>query len=76
LGRSLDGFAVYGARLFGQGFTLKKAIEFHAFAPLACTRVSNGIPLGCPLFLPVHTVNCVQTLKGSLWTSVRVSLRC
>jgi hypothetical protein len=25
--------------------------------------VTNGIPLGCPLFLPVHTVNCVQTLK-------------
>jgi len=27
-------------------------------------RVANDIPLGCPLFLPVHTVNCVQTLKG------------
>jgi hypothetical protein len=26
-------------------------------------RVANSIPLGCPLFLPVHTVNCVQTLK-------------
>jgi arginyl-tRNA synthetase len=26
-------------------------------------RVTNGIPLGCPLFLPVGTVNCVQTLK-------------
>jgi hypothetical protein len=26
--------------------------------------VTNGIPLGCPLFLPVGTVNCVlQTLK-------------
>jgi hypothetical protein len=25
--------------------------------------VTNGIPLGCPLLLPVHTVNCVQTLK-------------
>jgi photosystem II stability/assembly factor-like uncharacterized protein len=25
--------------------------------------VTNGIPLGCPLFLPVDTVNCVQTLK-------------
>jgi NAD(P)-dependent dehydrogenase (short-subunit alcohol dehydrogenase family) len=24
---------------------------------------TNGIPLGCPLFLPVHTVNYVQTLK-------------
>jgi hypothetical protein len=39
--------------------------EFHAFAPLeASRRVTNGIPLGCPLFLPVHTVNCVQTLKA------------
>jgi hypothetical protein len=26
-------------------------------------RVTNDIPLGCPLFLPVHTVNYVQTLK-------------
>jgi hypothetical protein len=25
--------------------------------------VTNGIPLGCPLFLPVDTVNSVQTLK-------------
>jgi hypothetical protein len=27
--------------------------------------VTNGIPLGCPRFLPVHTVNCVQTLKAT-----------
>jgi hypothetical protein len=26
--------------------------------------VTNEISLGCPLFLPVHTVNCVQTLKA------------
>jgi hypothetical protein len=26
-------------------------------------RVTNGIPLGRPLLLPVGTVNCVQTLK-------------
>jgi beta-glucosidase-like glycosyl hydrolase len=26
-------------------------------------RVTNGIPLGSPLLLPVCTVNCVQTLK-------------
>jgi outer membrane protein assembly factor BamB len=26
--------------------------------------VTNGIPLGCALFLPVRTVNCVQTLKA------------
>jgi hypothetical protein len=28
-------------------------------------RVTNGIPLGCPLILPVGTVNCVQPLKVS-----------
>jgi len=26
-------------------------------------RVTNRIPLGCPLFSPLHTVNGVQTLK-------------
>jgi predicted nucleic acid-binding Zn-ribbon protein len=26
--------------------------------------VTNGIPLGCSLLLPVYTVNCVQTLKA------------
>jgi hypothetical protein len=26
--------------------------------------VTNGIPLGCSLLLPVGTVTCVQTLKG------------
>jgi hypothetical protein len=26
-------------------------------------RVANGVALGCPLLLPVHTVNCVQILK-------------
>jgi hypothetical protein len=28
--------------------------------------VANGIPLGCPLFLPIVTVNFVQTLKGNI----------
>jgi hypothetical protein len=27
-------------------------------------RVTNDIPLGCSLLLPVGTVNCVQTLKA------------
>jgi len=27
-------------------------------------RVTNGIPLGCPLLLPVDIVNSVQTLKA------------
>jgi hypothetical protein len=54
-----------GAR-FRQKFTLEDAIELHAFAPLEafCRRVTNGIPLGCPLLLPVDTVNFVQTLKS------------
>jgi hypothetical protein len=60
--------AVIGTVLFfRQKFTLEDAIEFHAFAPLeASRRVTNGIPLGCSLFLPVHTVNCVQTQKVRL----------
>jgi hypothetical protein len=43
---------VYGARF---------SAEIHTQAKM---RVTNGIPLGCPLFLPVDTVNCVQTLKA------------
>jgi hypothetical protein len=38
-------------------------IGSHACSLEASMRVTNGISLGCPLFLPVHTVNCVQTLK-------------
>jgi hypothetical protein len=30
----------------------------------ANTRVTNGIPLGSSLLLPVDTVNCIQTLKA------------
>jgi hypothetical protein len=52
-------------RAFRQKFTLEEdAIGSHACSLLqASRRVTNDIPLGCPLFLPVHTVNCVQTLK-------------
>jgi serine/threonine protein kinase len=39
-------------RVFRQKFTLEDAIGSH------------DIPLGCSLFLPVHTVNYVQTLKA------------
>jgi hypothetical protein len=42
----------------------RNAIELHAFAPVgASRRVTDGIPLGSSLLLPVHTVNCIQTLK-------------
>ena len=50
-------------RVFRQNFTLEDAIGSHACSLVASRRVANGIPLGCPLLLPVHTVNCVQTLK-------------
>jgi hypothetical protein len=39
----------------------------------ACKRVTNNIPLGCPLFLPVHTVNCVQTLKAAVGNATSVT---
>jgi hypothetical protein len=53
-------------RVFRQQLPLEDAIEFHAFAPLesSCMHATNDIPLGCSLLLPVHTVNCVQTLKA------------
>jgi serine/threonine protein kinase len=52
-------------RVFRQKFTLEDAIGSHACSLEANTRVTNGIPLGSSLLLPVDTVNCVQTLKGS-----------
>jgi hypothetical protein len=51
-------------RFFSTEFTLEDAIGSHACSLEASSRVTNGIPLGCPRFLPVHTVNCVQTLKA------------
>jgi hypothetical protein len=50
-------------RVFRLKFTLEDVIGSHACSLEANMRVTNGIPLGWPLFLPVHTVNCVQTLK-------------
>jgi hypothetical protein len=52
-------------RVFGQNFPLEDAIEFHAFAPLeASMRVTNGIPLGCSLLLPVRHCNFHPNTKG------------
>jgi hypothetical protein len=51
-------------RVFRQIFTLEDAIGSHACSLEANTRVTNGIPLGSSLLLPVDTVNCVQTLKA------------
>jgi hypothetical protein len=51
-------------RVFRQEFTLEDADGSHAFAPLqASRRVTNAPSLGVSLFLPVRTVNCIQTLK-------------
>ena len=50
-------------RVFRHKFTLEDDIGSHACSLEASRRVTNDIPLGSPLFLPVHTVNCVQTLK-------------
>jgi hypothetical protein len=36
-------------------------------------RVTNAIPLGCSLLLPVGTVNSVQTLKAALEKDVVVN---
>jgi proprotein convertase subtilisin/kexin type 5 len=55
-------------RVFRQKFTLEDAIGSHACSLEANMHVTNGIPLGRPLFLPVHTVNCVQTLKALVKT--------
>jgi hypothetical protein len=51
--------------------------NLHSMMPLDPTHVrfkrtcvgSNGIPLGCPLLLPVDTVNCVTTLKVDVKTT-------
>jgi hypothetical protein len=51
-------------RVFRQKFTLEDAIGSHACSLQANMRVTNGIPLGSSLLLPVHTAICVQTLKA------------
>jgi hypothetical protein len=48
--------------------------------PTACLleanmRVTNDIPLGCPLLLPVGTVNCVQILKARDHSRVSDAIR-
>jgi hypothetical protein len=51
---------------FGRNLHSGSAVQLHAFAPLEALpsmRVTNGIPLGCLLILPIVTVNCAQTLK-------------
>jgi hypothetical protein len=52
----------YGAG-FREKLALDDAIGSHACSLEAIICVTNGIPLGCSLLLPVGTVNSVQTLK-------------
>jgi hypothetical protein len=59
-------------RVFRQEFTLKDAIGSHACSLEANMHMTNGIPLGSSLLLPVGTVNCVQTLKAlPYWNGFR-----
>jgi hypothetical protein len=51
-------------RVFRHIFALEDAIRSHACSLEANMRVTNGIPLGSPLLLPVDTVNCVATRKA------------
>jgi hypothetical protein len=60
-------------RVFRQKFTFEDAIGSHACSLEANTRVTNGIPLGSSLLLPVCTVNCVQTLKVLSWKFQRTN---
>jgi hypothetical protein len=55
--------AIRTVRVFRQKFALEDAIGSHTCSLEANMRVTNGIHLGCPLLLPVGTVNSVQTLK-------------
>jgi hypothetical protein len=50
-------------RVFRQKSTLEDAIGSHACSLIANTRVTNGIPLGSSLLLPVDAVNSVQIRK-------------
>jgi hypothetical protein len=43
---------------------LEDALGSHACWLEVSMRVTNGIPLGCPLPLTVATVNSIQTLKA------------
>jgi hypothetical protein len=54
---------------FDRNLHSRMPLGSHACSLEANMRVTNGIPLGWPLFLPVHTVNCVQTLKVEELTS-------
>jgi hypothetical protein len=71
LGLGLLGCGCCTVRFFRQEFTLEDAIGSHAFTlPLEARPCVWPMAFlsGSPLFLPVHTVNCVQTLKVTALT--------
>jgi O-acetyl-ADP-ribose deacetylase (regulator of RNase III) len=60
----LGGGGVDGTvRIFRLEVSLEDAIGAHASSLEASMRVTNGIPIGVSLLLPVGTIICVQTLK-------------
>jgi hypothetical protein len=59
-----DGSAYGTVPVFRQQFTLEDAIGFHGCSLEVSMRVTNGIPPGHSLLLPVDVVNSVQTLKA------------
>jgi CD109 antigen len=58
---------------FRHRFTLEDAIGSHACSREASRRVTNGIPFGCPLLLPVGTVTSCPNTKGATggWQSTQ-----
>jgi hypothetical protein len=55
---------IYTRGCSGRKLHSRDAIGSHACSLEASRRVTNDIPLGYPLLLPVHIVNSVQTLKA------------
>jgi aminopeptidase N len=56
-------YPLSGARFSTETYT-RGCIDSHACSLEASWRVTNGVPLGCSLLLPVGTVHSVQTLKA------------
>jgi hypothetical protein len=55
-------------RVFRQQSTLDDAIGSHTCSLEASRRVTNSIPLGCPLLLPGYTVNLRPNTEGTqMW---------
>jgi ABC-type multidrug transport system fused ATPase/permease subunit len=62
-GTGVDWVGIGTVRVFRRNFALEDAIRSHACSLEVSLRVTNVIPIGCSLLLPVGTVNSIQTLK-------------